>query len=77
MELPAERDLTLIFERDDVHVAFAMHCRENHQPGDTSCQRCNLFRALLADAILTWHRMATQDNVRTIADLFRGTEPTP
>lgn len=54
-DLPADRDLTLIFERDDVRDAFAGHCAKTHEGEDMHrCPYCRQLLTTLANAIIEW-----------------------
>jgi hypothetical protein len=60
LDLPPERDLTLIFERDDVHAAFAAFC--GHPVAQVPmCPRCRTLRMPLALAVLEWLALVDQD----------------
>ena len=63
LDLEAERDLTLIFERDDIHDAFAGHCCKTHRDVDSvkRCEYCTRLRVILANAITEWLALVDQD----------------
>lgn len=65
INLPPERDLTLIFERDDVKDAFVGHCFNAHTTEESMrrCLLCTFFRVTLANAINEW---------KTICELARS-----
>jgi hypothetical protein len=64
INLPPRRDLTLIFERDDVHAAFTEHCRNRYHPAEhpASCQLCSQLRIILAVAITEWQAICELDD---------------
>ena len=63
IDLSVERDLTFIFERDDVKEAFAGHCAKTHDDLDMvkTCPYCSGLRLILADAIIEWLALVDQD----------------
>lgn len=62
LDLEAERDLTLIFERGDVREALTTHCGDPHTAAAMhKCQRCLRLTALLAMAITEWLGIVDQD----------------
>ena len=62
IDLHPSRDLTLIFERDDVKEAFAGHCwgHESGSQGLASCRACHQLVLTLAEAILEWQTICDQ-----------------
>lgn len=73
MNLPAERDLTLIFERDDIADVVARHCRHGHGvAGRRHCESCLQLIGLLAFAISEWRALVDQDRS---APLDAGVRP--
>lgn len=63
IDLEAERDLSLIFERDDVQEAFAGHCAKSHDDVEAvrQCQYCMQLMLTLAGAISEWLALVDQD----------------
>jgi hypothetical protein len=55
IDLPPDRDLTLIFERDDVRAVVAKHCVTQHSPDNVgTCHDCRSLILMLAIAIDEW-----------------------
>jgi len=57
VDLPPDRDLTLIFERDDVREALAGHCASTHDDDSESiarCRYCSLLCAIIGAAVTEW-----------------------
>lgn len=69
IDLECERDLSLIFERDDVHDAFAGHCTSTHLDAESvrQCPRCGFLRLVLVDAIVEWLAMVDLDRAERAA----------
>lgn len=63
LNLEAERDLSLIFERDDVKEAIGCHCAGTHMRDSPlrDCRYCMRLIAVLADAISEWLALVDQD----------------
>jgi hypothetical protein len=60
LNLEAERDLSLIFERDEVWRAFGEHCVAHGEPANR-CPACMKLRLVLANAIGEWLALVDQD----------------
>lgn len=67
--LPIERDLTLIFERDDVMQALAGHCAKSHDDPENArhCNYCSQLRLVLATAIIEWLALVDQDRAAKLS----------
>jgi hypothetical protein len=62
INLPVERDLTLIFERDDVREVVASHCASTHDAERVDkCPYCLRLITIIAMAVSEWLVMVDQD----------------
>jgi len=63
LDIPASSDLSLIFERDDVHDAFAGHCCRSHYDAEAvrACAYCSQLRLVLVTAILEWKSLCDME----------------
>jgi hypothetical protein len=64
IDLPPDRDLTLIFERDDVRAAFASHCVNQHTDDNVgTCKNCHSLIIMLAVAIDEWKAICDLERI--------------
>lgn len=80
VDILVERDLTFVFERDDVHAAFAGHCASTHlEVKDVrTCRYCTQLRVVLVEAIIEWLALVDQDRVaRLEGNQLAEREPAP
>jgi hypothetical protein len=67
--LSLERDLTLVFEREDVKEALVGHCAVSHSMDDVrKCEYCMRLIVIVADAVCAWRDICALEAAATHSD---------